>query len=87
MLAAAVAKLRSVAPYLIMALVVPGGLLMAPLLWLYRRQKQTKIFRTTRAMESAPHTPHRYVCWFGFKRPPGPWDDRRAYHSRGMTSP
>jgi hypothetical protein len=46
MLVAAVAKFRSVAPYLIMALVVPGGLLMAPLLWLYRRQKQAKIFRT-----------------------------------------
>jgi len=73
MLAAAVAKLRSVAPYLIMALVVPGGLLMAPLLWLYRRQKQTKIFRTTRAMESAPHTPHSsggFPAEFGSRKLP-----------------
>ncbi len=54
MLADAVAKLRSVAPYLIMALVVPGGLLMAPLLWLYRRQKQTKIGHVLSVVPFAP---------------------------------
>ena len=37
MLAAAIAKLKGVAPYLIMALVLPGGLLVTPLLWFYRR--------------------------------------------------
>ncbi len=37
--AAAVAlKLKDLAPYTVIALVVPGGALMALLLWLYRRQ-------------------------------------------------
>jgi hypothetical protein len=35
--AAAVAKLRLFAPYAAMELVLPGGSLMALLLWLYRR--------------------------------------------------
>jgi hypothetical protein len=54
MLATAVEKLRSVAPYLIMALVVPGGLLMAPLLWLYGRQKQTKVGHVSSVVPFAP---------------------------------
>jgi len=38
--AAAVAlKLRDLAPYALITLVVPGGVLMALVLWLYRRQK------------------------------------------------
>lgn len=32
------ARLKGVAPYAVMALVVPGGSLLAPMLWLYRRQ-------------------------------------------------
>jgi hypothetical protein len=35
--AAAAAKLRDLAPYALMELVLPGGSLMALLLWLYRR--------------------------------------------------
>ncbi len=34
-----VAKLRDLAPYALMALVLPGGSLMAVLLWSYRRRK------------------------------------------------
>jgi len=37
--AAVVAKLREIAPYAAIELVLPGGSLMALLLWLYRRQK------------------------------------------------
>ena len=37
---AAVAKLRELAPYAAIELVLPGGSLMALLLWLYRRQKK-----------------------------------------------
>lgn len=32
------ARLKGVAPYALMALVGPGGSLLAPMLWLYRRQ-------------------------------------------------
>jgi hypothetical protein len=39
-MAAVVAKLREFAPYAAM-LVLPGGSVMALLLWLYRRQKRT----------------------------------------------
>jgi len=41
--AAVVAKLRDLAPYAAIILVVPGGSLMALLLWLYRRQKRRRI--------------------------------------------
>jgi hypothetical protein len=37
--AAAAAKLRILAPYAAMELILPGGSLMALLFWLYRRQK------------------------------------------------
>ncbi len=39
-----VAKLRDLAPYAVMELVLPGGSLMALLLWLYRRQKKVAVF-------------------------------------------
>jgi hypothetical protein len=46
--AAAVAlRFRNFAPYAVMALVVPGGSLMAPLLWLYRRQKKVPVLQLT----------------------------------------
>ncbi len=35
-----VAKLKDIAPYAALELVVPGGSVMALLLWLYRRQKK-----------------------------------------------
>jgi hypothetical protein len=44
MLAAAFAKLKGVALYVIMVLVLPGGILMALLLWQHRRRKQTDAF-------------------------------------------
>ena len=43
--AAVVARLRELAPYAAM-LVLPGGWLMALLLWLYRRQKRAAPFAT-----------------------------------------
>jgi hypothetical protein len=42
--AAIVAKLRDLAPYAVIELVLPGGSLMALLLWLYRRQKRGPAF-------------------------------------------
>jgi hypothetical protein len=39
-LAAVVAKVRSLAPYAGIALVVPGGSLIALLLWFYRRRQK-----------------------------------------------
>jgi hypothetical protein len=42
--AAIVGKLRNLAPYAVMELVLPGGSLMALLLWLYRRQKKVPVF-------------------------------------------
>jgi hypothetical protein len=41
--AAVVAKLRAVAPYALLELILPGGSVMALLLWLYRRQKTTPV--------------------------------------------
>jgi hypothetical protein len=41
-----VAKLRTLAPYAVIELVLPGGSLMAILLWLYRRQKKVPAFLT-----------------------------------------
>ena len=42
--AAVVSKLRSVAPYAVIELVLPGGSLIALALWLYRRQKKIPNF-------------------------------------------
>jgi len=44
--ATVIAKLRELAPYAAMELVLPGGSLMALLLWLYRRQKKAPLFAT-----------------------------------------
>jgi hypothetical protein len=44
--AAVVAKLRELAPYAAIELVLPGGSLMALLLWLYRRQRNVAAFAT-----------------------------------------
>ncbi len=41
-----VAKIRAVAPYALMELILPGGSVMALLLWLYRRRKRVRIFAT-----------------------------------------
>ena len=43
--AAIVAKLRDVAPYALIELILPGGSLMALLLWLYRRQRKAAVFQ------------------------------------------
>jgi hypothetical protein len=45
-MAAVVTKLRDVAPYAAIELVLPGGSLMALLLWLYRRQKKPSLLPT-----------------------------------------
>jgi len=44
--AAIVAKLRAVAPYALIELVLPGGSVMALALWLYRRQRKNPVFPT-----------------------------------------
>lgn len=41
--AVVVAKLRNLAPYAVIELVLPGGSLMALLLWLFRRQKKVTL--------------------------------------------
>jgi hypothetical protein len=38
-------KLRDLAPYAMMELILPGGSLMALLLWLYRRQKKVAVLQ------------------------------------------
>jgi hypothetical protein len=43
---AGVGRLRDLAPYALMELILPGGSLMAVLLWLYRRQKKPAGFAT-----------------------------------------
>jgi hypothetical protein len=42
--AAVLARLRTVAPYALLELILPGGSVMALLLWLYRRQRKAAIF-------------------------------------------
>jgi hypothetical protein len=44
--AAVVGRLRVLAPYAALELVLPGGSLLAILLWLYRRQKKASEFAT-----------------------------------------
>jgi len=39
------AKLRELAPYALIELILPGGSLMALLLWLYRRQRKAAVFQ------------------------------------------
>ena len=43
--AAVMVKIKALAPYALMELVLPGGSLMALLLWLYRRQKKVPVFQ------------------------------------------
>jgi hypothetical protein len=38
-----IGKLRDLAPYAMIELVLPGGSLMALLLWIYRRQKKVSV--------------------------------------------
>ena len=45
-IAAVVAKLRAVAPYALLELILPGGSVMALLLWLYRRQRKVSVLAT-----------------------------------------
>jgi hypothetical protein len=44
-MSAALVKLRSLAPYALLALILPGGLVAAFLLWLHRRQKGASALR------------------------------------------
>jgi hypothetical protein len=44
--AAVVTKLRAIAPYALLELILPGGSVMALLLWLYRRQTKVSAFAT-----------------------------------------
>jgi hypothetical protein len=45
---AVIARLREIAPYAALELILPGGSLMAILWWLYRRQKKSSFFRLNR---------------------------------------
>jgi hypothetical protein len=47
---AVIAKLRVLAPYALIELIVPGGSVMAVLLWLYRRQKKAPVFATQKIL-------------------------------------
>jgi hypothetical protein len=42
--AAVVSRLKDLAPYALIELVLPGGSIMALLLWLYRRQRKAPVF-------------------------------------------
>ena len=43
---AVIGRLRDLAPYAVVELILPGGSLIAVLLWLYRRQKKAPEFAT-----------------------------------------
>jgi hypothetical protein len=43
--AAVIVRLKALAPYALIELVLPGGSVMALLLWLYRRRKNAADFR------------------------------------------
>jgi hypothetical protein len=43
---AVVGRLRVLAPYAVIELILPGGSLLAVLLWLYRRQRKASEFAT-----------------------------------------
>jgi len=44
--AGVIAKLKTLAPYALVELILPGGSVIALLLWLYRRQKKGQVFAT-----------------------------------------
>jgi hypothetical protein len=44
--AGVVVKLKALAPYALIELVLPGGSVLALLLWLYRRQRRIPVFAT-----------------------------------------
>ena len=46
-----VAVLRSLGPYMAVELILPGGTLLALLLWLYRRRQRPLILRSFAALE------------------------------------
>jgi hypothetical protein len=46
--AGVIARLREIAPYAALELILPGGSLMAILLWLYRRRKKASLLPTVR---------------------------------------
>jgi hypothetical protein len=57
--AAVTLKLKDLAPYAVIALVVPGGALVALLSWLYRLQKRRRVFPDSRSVkEAASRTNH-----------------------------
>ena len=51
--AAVATRLRLLAPYAVIELVLPGGSLLALLLWLYRRQKKNTFSRLSSCAASA----------------------------------
>jgi hypothetical protein len=53
-MAPAIAQLKELAPYAVLELVLPGGSLMAILLWLYRRRSE----QTVSAPRPAAISPH-----------------------------
>jgi hypothetical protein len=44
--AVVVVKLKALAPYALIELILPGGSVIALLLWLYRRQRKVAVFAT-----------------------------------------
>jgi hypothetical protein len=44
MLAATIEKVKAVAPYVLISLLVPGGLMLALVLWFHRLPKKLSVF-------------------------------------------
>jgi len=44
MLAAAIEKIKAVAPYMAISLLVPGGLMMVLMFWFHRLPKKVSVF-------------------------------------------
>src|SRR5271163_2402823 len=78
-----IAKLRDLAPYAAIELVLPGGSLMALLLWIYRRQKKVSVQSRTVARrpcergpgDEGPRSVHRRLRI-------APWVRAIAIHQR-----
>ena len=49
--AAIVVRLKDLAPYALIELVLPGGSVMALLLWLYRRQRKSSVIATQEILD------------------------------------
>jgi hypothetical protein len=61
-MARGVAILRSVGPYAVIEILLPGGTLLALLLWMYRWRKQQKLERQSSPARAVPRTATQVIA-------------------------